>query len=143
MKNADEGCILPFSLFISRGGMPNWQDVRWNHGAAEAAGGALRRAADEVERAAGERARAAAEAVVLWNGAHRRDFDERLAGLLAAARDLAAELRAAAAAIGHASQLAREEQARREREREQWERERREERARERARQEEANRGGA
>lgn len=123
---------------------PNWENVRWDHAAADAAAGALHRAADAVERAAGERARAAVEAVTLWSGAHRRDFDQRLAGGLAAARALAVELREAAAAIGRASQLAREEQTRRERERERWERERDAERARERARrEEEAARGRA
>lgn len=117
---------------------PNWENVRWDHAAAEAAGGALRRAADEVDRAAGERARAAFAAVALWHGGHRREFDQRLAAWLVAARALAAELREAAAAIGRASQLAREEQVRRERDRERWERERDAERARERARREEA-----
>jgi uncharacterized protein YukE len=123
---------------------PNWENVRWDHAAADAAIGALRRAADELDRAAGERARAAVEAVALWNGAHRRTFDQRLAEWLVAARALAAELREAAAAIGRTGQLARDEQARRERERQRWEREREAERAhaRERARKEGADHGG-
>jgi hypothetical protein len=102
---------------------PNWQDVRWDHGASDAAIAALRRAASEVDRQAGERARAALTMLGEWRGAHRLTFDERLRRADAEDTALAGDLRRAAQQVARLAQQAREEQSRRERERDEWERE--------------------
>ncbi len=106
---------------------PNWQDVRWDHGAATEAVAALRRAAAELDHAATERFRAALQATAEWRGVHRCTFDAGLQRSLAVARDLVRSYHAAAERIVQASQWARDEQHRRERERERWRRERDEE----------------
>jgi len=102
---------------------PNWQDVRWDHGAAGDAISALRRAADLLDQSAAERARVAQDATEQWRGRHREEFDEHLERMLRQAQDLARECRDASKQIAHASQRASEEQRRRERERERWRRE--------------------
>lgn len=106
---------------------PNWNDVRWNHGAANDAVAALRRAADEVEHSAAERMQVGRYATAEWRGIHRTTFDGALAQIISSARALADKYRAAAERIVEASRWAREEQARRERERERWRREKAEE----------------
>lgn len=116
---------------MSRHDRPNFTDVRWDHGAAEASIGALRRAADEIERSLAEGAAVALTATSLWLGPHRHSFDLRRRALDLEARELAADCRAAAGKIAAADRRAREEQARREREREVW---RQRERERERQR---------
>ena len=103
---------------------PNWENVRWNHGAAEAAIAALRRAADMLDHTATDRARVADEAKVEWRGRYREEFDGQLAQMLRRAHELANEYRTAAGQIAGASQRAQEEQNRRERERERWRMER-------------------
>lgn len=128
---------------MSRHDRPNYDDVRWDHGAAGAAMAALRHAADEVERGAADTARSSWEIAELWRGQHRASYDLRRRALEVEARELAADCRAAAGAIAAADQRAREEQARRVREREEWEREEREreereERERERRRREQS-----
>ncbi len=116
---------------------PNWNNVRWNWSAADAAIAALRRMADLLDETANERMRVAGEAQAEWRGLHRERFDGELAQILRRARDLASECRAAANRIASASQRAREEQRHRERERERWRREKAEE---DRRRREEENR---
>lgn len=116
---------------MSRHDRPNYEDVRWDYGAAGAAIAALRRAADEVERGAADTARSSWELVDLWRGQHRATYDLRRRALEVEAQVLAADCRAAAGAIAAADQRARAEQARREREREEWEREEREREERE------------
>jgi hypothetical protein len=107
---------------------PNYQDVRWDHGAAGEAAAACLRAADELEQALIDCGRAADGARAEWRGARMERFTAGRQSLNERGRILVADCRAAAQAITAASQRAREEQARREHERAEWERE---ERARE------------
>jgi uncharacterized protein YukE len=113
---------------------PNWQDVRWNYGAADAAASALRRIADMLDETASKRADLAREAQAEWRGQFREVFDQELERLLRRAGELAHECREAANRIAQASQRARDEQAHRERERARWWREKREEEEQERRR---------
>lgn len=106
---------------------PNWNDVRWDDGAANDAAIALRRAAELLEETSARRERLAREATAEWRGRYREEFDERLTHTLRKARQLAQEYRAKANEILHKSQLAYEEQKHRERERERWHREKEEE----------------
>jgi len=99
---------------------PNWQDVRWDHGAAQDAISALRRVADLLDQTAAERARVAQDATAQWRGRYREEFDEHLERMLRRAHDLARECREASNRIAQADQGAYEEQKRRERERERW-----------------------
>ena len=99
---------------------PNWQDVRWNHGAADEAIAALRHAADLLDQTADERSRVAGEATAEWRGRYRDEFDDHLEQMLRRARELTGEYRHAAGNIAKASQQVYEEQKRRERERERW-----------------------
>ena len=99
---------------------PNWQDVRWNWGAADQAASELRRVADSIERASGDRTRAAAQATEQWRGQHRLRFDSYLQDALARARAITEEYRDAAGRIDAASHRARDEQSRRERDRARW-----------------------
>jgi hypothetical protein len=105
--------------------MSIWDDVRWDHGDAAAAGAALRRAAAELRRTAAERGRAALSATAEWRGGHRVTFDEYLRRILGEAEELARQFESAAARIARASEQARAEQCRREREREREREERR------------------
>lgn len=102
---------------------PNWDDVKWDHGAADDAALTLRRAADLLEETAARREQQAREATAEWRGRYREEFDERLAQLLRRARQLAQEYRDKAGEILRKSQMAYEEQKRRERERERWQQE--------------------
>jgi len=99
---------------------PNWQDVRWDHGAAGDAMSALRHAADVLDQTATERARVAREATEQWRGRYREEFDEHLERMLRRAHDLAREYRDASNNIARVDQGAYEEQRRRERDRERW-----------------------
>lgn len=101
--------------------MPNWQDVCWNHGAADAAIGALNRVASELERLAGERVRMAHSLLAEWRGKRRNEFDQRMRQFDHEDATLAQDLRWAAQEVARLSEMAREEQARRERERAEWE----------------------
>ncbi|MBX0330383.1 hypothetical protein K2Z83_22235 [Oscillochloris sp. ZM17-4] len=113
---------------------PNWQDVIWDHGAADAAVAALGRAASEIDRAAGERARAALTLLGEWRGAHRLSFDDQLRRADGEDQALAGDLRRAAQEVSRLSQQAREEQARRVYDRAEWRRECERERERQRER---------
>jgi uncharacterized protein YukE len=95
--------------------MSIWNDVRWNHAAADAASAALRRAAGELRRTAAERSRAAQQATAEWRGPYRATFDHHLRTALSGAEDLARRYEEAAARIDRASEDARKEQQRRER----------------------------
>lgn len=101
--------------------MPNWQDVCWDYGAADAAISALNRAAGEIERMSGERARVAISVLSEWRGGHREHFNQRLRQVDWEDSALSSALRRAGQEIAYLSQQAREEQARRERERAEWE----------------------
>jgi site-specific recombinase len=106
---------------------PNWQNVRWDWGAADEAATALRRAADRLEQSASDRSAVAREAQAEWRGTYRERFDEHLSRILRGAHDLASQCREAASRIARASQQAADEQRHREQERERWQRERDEE----------------
>jgi hypothetical protein len=99
---------------------PNWEDVRWNWAAADAAAAELDRNADQLESNAGVWQQAAAAAALEWRGTFRSRFDSEGTDILRDAWYQAAEFRAEAASIRRASQMAREEQARRERDRARW-----------------------
>lgn len=107
---------------------PNWQDVRWDWGAAQQASTALRCMADLLDQTASEKRKLAEEAVREWRGRFRVEFDEHLARMLSDSRNLAALCREIASRIDAASQWAREEQNRRLAERARWRRELEEER---------------
>jgi hypothetical protein len=109
---------------------PNWNDVRWDWGAASDAARALRQTADRLDDITAQRLRLAGEAQLEWRGRHRLRFDGELSALVRQARDLAGELRRKASEIDRQSSRARDEQRHRERERERWRRERDEERRR-------------
>ncbi len=102
---------------------PNWQDVRWDHGAAEEAMAALRRTADLLDQMAQERARVAREATAEWRGRYREEFDAHFEQMQRRARELAEECRHAASRIAWADHQAYVEQKRREWDRERWRRE--------------------
>ena len=116
---------------------PNWNNVRWDWGAASAAASSLRRAADKLDATAQERQRAATEAQREWRGRYREEFDEQLRNMLRRATELAAEFRYMAHRIEQASQNAWAEQRHRESERRRWHSEKRKEEERERRRREE------
>lgn len=104
---------------------PNWNDVNWDHGAAEEAARELERLAAFLEETKHRRRQMADEARVEWRGRCREEFDGRLARTLKRASSLAAELRGKAAEIRAADRRAYEEERRRERARERWEHEKR------------------
>jgi hypothetical protein len=111
---------------------PNWDNVRWDWGAADNARAALCRAADRLDETNGQRVRRAAEAQAEWRGRYRDKFDGDLAGMVARSNGLAAQFRDAAGRIAQASQRAWEERRHRENERARWQREKEEEERRER-----------
>lgn len=120
---------------------PNWNNVRWDWGAANEAASALRHAADRLDGTASERTGLARNAQAEWRGRYREQFDVELARILRRAHDLANECRDAAGRIAQASQRAWEEQKHRERERERWRREKEEEDRRRREEEERRRRG--
>lgn len=115
---------------------PNWNDVRWNWAAANAAADALRRGAAQLDNTTGVRRVYAGNAQTEWRGLFRDQFDGDLGWMVNNALSLAAEMRAAADRIDRASDDARQEQSRRERDRERWRQEKADEERRERERRE-------
>lgn len=109
---------------------PNWQDVRWNHDAANRAIAALRRIAEELERTAQERMAAARLASGDFRGPHADTFEAHVAEVHGRAHALAAYYREAAGRIAQASERARAEQLRRVQQRDRWRREWEDERRR-------------
>jgi hypothetical protein len=102
---------------------PNWQDVRWDWGAADRAASELERAAAELDQTSAARSQASDRATADWLGAYRSQFDAQLAGTLGTAWRLAGTYREAAARVRQASVRATEEQAQRVRDRDRWRRE--------------------
>lgn len=121
---------------------PNWNNVRWDWGAANAASAALRRSADKLDMFAHERSQVAGAAQREWRGRYRLEFDQQLQAMLSRSSNLAAEMRHAAGRIDQASTRAWDEQRHRERERERWRREKDEEDRRRREEEERRRRGG-
>jgi hypothetical protein len=115
---------------------PNWQDVRWNYGAADRAASQLDVAANELDLTSVAQQQAARSGSAEWRGLHRQRFDQLFMNKLGDAWHVAGTFREAAARIRRATQWARDEQTFRERERERWRREKEDEerRAREDAR---------
>jgi septal ring factor EnvC (AmiA/AmiB activator) len=111
---------------------PNWNDVRWDWGAADEAIHALRSSADLMDSTSAERARLAQEATAEWRGRYRGEFEVELGRIQRRSGDLAAQFRDAANRIASASQRAWEERRHRESERDRWRREREDEERRER-----------
>ena len=111
---------------------PNWSNVVWDWGAADAAVAALHRAAIQLEESATGRQSLAAPAQREWRGRYRDEFDVDLKRLTEDAQRIAAEYRATAGRIAAASAAASAEQTRREHERERWRREKQDEERRER-----------
>ena len=99
---------------------PNWTDVHFDFGRADAAVTALRATADLLDRQTDQRVRLAAVAQQQWQGRARTTFDGELARLVRVAADLVAALRAAARTIEAAAADARLEQARRVDDRQRW-----------------------
>lgn len=95
-----------------------WEDVRWNHQAADEAINALLRAAEELERTIAERSAAVRRVRAEFRGPHRDRFDVTFEQMQRRAAELARAYRDAAHRIRQASEWARAEQRRRERERE-------------------------
>lgn len=118
--------------------MPNWQpdwnDVVWDHGSAEAASRSLDQMAYSFEFSATDRASLAQADSVDWYGEHRISFDRYLDEVLRMAQGLAQECRSAAARIRQIDQQVLADQAQRERDRQRWKDEQAEEQARERGR---------
>jgi hypothetical protein len=110
---------------------PNWNNVRWDWGASDAAAQALRQTADRLDQGTGDRQQLASQAQIDWRGRYRNEFDDELARLVSRARGLAAELRQAADRIQYAANRAYDEQRHRESERRRWNREREDEERRE------------
>jgi uncharacterized protein YukE len=106
---------------------PNWNDVRWNWGAADTAASALRHAAGVLDATADERAGVARDAQAEWRGLFRDRFDRELAEILNRGHALADDCRAAADRVASASKRAADEQRHRERGRERWRREKEDE----------------
>ncbi len=106
---------------------PNWSNVSWDWGAANAATHTLREAADKLDTLTDARLREARNAQAEWRGRFRLRFDSDLEHLVRGSRDLAAQLRHKADQIQSASRRAEEEQRHREQERRRWLDERRRE----------------
>ena len=119
---------------------PNWEDVKWDWGAASNAVQALRRSADLMETTARQRMGVAHQAQTEWRGRYRLEFDDKLRYMDQRAYGIASELRALAARIASASEAARAEQSHRESERARWRSEKEEEERREREREREKRR---
>ena len=102
---------------------PNWQDVRWNFAAADAAAAALDRAAGTLDRTEASRDQVAQRAQADWFGKYSLEFMTQLSGMDTTAQSLAARLRAAAKTVRSFSGRATMEQAQRERDRARWRRE--------------------
>lgn len=99
---------------------PNWSNVHWDWGAADAAARALRNAADQLDSLTDARLREARSAQAQWRGRFRVRFDDDLTRWVRKARNVAAQFRHKADQIHGASQRAREEQHQRESERRRW-----------------------
>ncbi len=102
---------------------PNWNNVRWDWGAASEASHALRRAADRLEQTLVEKERLANVARREWRGRYRDEFDAEFAAMKTRAQQLASDFRQKAFEIDRASARAEAEQRHREAERARWQRE--------------------
>lgn len=99
---------------------PKWEDVAWDHAAAEALSAELNRKADLLESSITRRAHVANYAAAEWQGAKRLLFDAYREAVMTRAQELANQYREMAERIGKASGDARSEQSHRESERRRW-----------------------
>lgn len=106
---------------------PDWNNVKWDHGAAVSAARALDEAANQLEEATWRRRQLAEVACEDWRGRYRNEFDADLEGIVHRANQMVSEFRAKANEIRGADQRARDEQNHREEERRRWKREKEEE----------------
>ncbi|MGH8884621.1 MAG: hypothetical protein ACRDYX_05505 [Egibacteraceae bacterium] len=90
-----------------------WDNVAFDHTAANEAIGALERAATQLDQASKDRAAQAQHAREDWSGATRVEFDQAVDPALRQAGDLVAALRRAAGTIRSAATGATAEQERR------------------------------
>lgn len=108
---------------------PNWDDVVFDHGRAQAAVDACNGMAGALDSVVtgfvGENTKLVAGGE--WRGRYRTDFDREMPQIETAATGAVDDLRALAAAITTAMGAARREQAHRVSERERWHREREQE----------------
>ena len=119
---------------------PNWNDVRWDWGAANGAIFALRRAAAKLRDTWSERQRLAAVACQEWRGPFRDEFDVELRSMGKTGLDLADLYEQEANEIAGASRRAESEQRHRVAERARWQREKEDEDRRRREEEERNNR---
>ena len=106
---------------------PNWNDVKWDEGAAIDAARALFRAADKLDEIIERRVREAAGAQKEWRGRHSEQFDDYLNEMGLRSRRISQEYRETARKIIHRTQLAMQDQRNREKERERWKQQKAEE----------------
>ena len=99
---------------------PDWNDVRFDHGAADAAVVELEASADLLVETGASLHRSASVAQEEWRGRYRERFDDELIDLDHRREGLLWNLRADAARIRDAAERARLEQRRREAERSRW-----------------------
>ncbi|MEM8534909.1 MAG: hypothetical protein AAGF95_28980 [Chloroflexota bacterium] len=106
--------------------MPNWNDVRWDWGAADDAANTLRRIANELSELRGQRGDKAVFVLSGSAGPYQSVFFEDFDTIQNTSAGLSNDCHALANRISRLSEEAREEQQQRERERERWKRRQRE-----------------
>ncbi len=99
---------------------PNWEDVRFDHGAAHQYSNVCRLTSTELRRIAATRVHLAAEAVIGWEGPSRVRFDRDGEKWTAAAEQAAMQLESIAASVDAAAAAAHQMQAARLAQRDQW-----------------------
>ena len=99
---------------------PTWEDVAWDHAAAEALSAELNRKADLLESSITRRTHVATYAAAEWQGTKRLLFDAYRETVMTRAQELANAYREMAERISTASGDARSEQNHRESERHRW-----------------------
>ena len=99
---------------------PNWTDVHFDAGLAQAAISTLNQVADQLQATTAERRSLADTARRDWQGRYRHDFDERFEAGAQTADHLVADLRAAAQGVGAAMAHAAQAEQQRLADRQRW-----------------------